>query len=322
MLYIFLFILASLSKIEIAQKNNNKIFFKENKIYELNDSFFDKINKEGKIYRWLILFYSNLNNNCIKAKKEINNTFNSFHHLTEFRFAQMNINENIITKIRLDINKLPYIILLENNFIYEMKLNITKENLEDFIFTIFSEVKNDLKPLPNKPKYINILYFIYKAKLENFMYKFNQVLINNGINIYFNNIRNFIISIICFVVFIYFCIKWIFNFFFGNDEEIALELKQLEEEFNKTPIEIQNDENNLNAKNDINYAKGIKINDYKYIDGEEEEEENEEDLNDESDEKDDDDEDEETEEEEDDEYDNNHGDEQKCLKDTKKEKNN
>ena len=64
------------------------------------------------------------------------------------------------------------------------------------------------------------------------IYIFNRFLINNGINISFNK-KYFISGIICFLLIFYYLFKLIFNFCFNNNEEIALELKQLEEEFNK-----------------------------------------------------------------------------------------
>ena len=84
----------------------NKRLFNESKIYTIDDTSFDEVIKEGKNYRWLILFYSYTNNEYINAIKELNNIFNSYKSLNEMRFAQMNIDNNIMTKIRLDINNL------------------------------------------------------------------------------------------------------------------------------------------------------------------------------------------------------------------------
>ena len=287
---IFLYILFFIFQIILTKENDNKDPFMENRIYELNDTSIDNITQEGKIYRWLILFYSNLNNNFTKEKKEIEIIFNSFHGISELRFAQININENIMTKIRLNIKKIPYIILLENNTYYEMKLNITHENLEEFIFTIFSEVKNDLKIFPKKVKYIHVLYVIYEEKLENLILEFNQVLANYGIKMHLN-IKGFILSIICIIILIYFCIKLLFYFCFSQNEEISIELKKLEEEFNKRKKEIEKEEKDINKMKNINYTNDINgINKNNLIS--EEEEETDEDLygDEEEDEEDDDDE--------------------------------
>ena len=288
---IFVHIFFFLFQIILTKENDNKGPFMENRIYELNDTSIDNIIQEGKIYRWIILFYSNLNNNCTKEKKEIEIIFNSFHGISELRFAQININENIITKIRLNIKKIPYIILLENNTYYEMKLNLTHENLEEFIFTIFSEVKNDLKIFPKKVKYFYILYVIYKEKLENLIHEFNQILEKYGIKIHLN-IKGFILSMIFIIILIYFCIKLLLYFCFSQNEEISIELKKLEEEFNKRKEEI---EKSMNKMKNINYTNGINningINKNNLIS--EEEEETDEDLygdDEEEDEEDDDDE--------------------------------
>jgi len=269
---IFLYILFIIFTIILTNdNNNNKGSFIDNKIFELNDTSIDDIIREGKIYRWLILFYSNLNNNCTKVKKEMETIFNSFHDIPELRFAQIDINENIITKKRLNINIIPYIILLENDTYYEMKLNLTFENLEDFIFTIFSEVKNDLKIWPEKVTYIQSLYVIYEKKFENLIYEFNQVLAKYGIKIYFN-IKGFIFTIIFIIIIIYFSIKLLFYFCCDNGEEIAIELRKLEEEFNKRKKEIEKEEKNVSKMNDLNYTNGINgINNYKFMEEEEEE---------------------------------------------------
>ena len=268
---IFLYILFIIFTIILTNENNNKGSFIDNKIYELNDTSIDDIIQEGKIYRWLILFYSNLNKNCTKTKKEMETIFNSFHDIPELRFAQMDINENIMTKIRLNIDKIPYIILLENGTYYEMKLNLTHENLEDYIFTIFSEVKSDLKIWPKKVKYIQALYVIYEKKFENLIYEFNQFLAKYGIKIHFN-IKGFIFTIIFIIIIIYFSIKLLFSFCCDNSEEIAIELKKLEEEFNKRKKEIEKEEKNVSKMNDLNYTNGINgINNYKFMEEEEEE---------------------------------------------------
>ena len=269
---IFLYISFIIFTIILTNENNNKGSFIDNKIFELNDTSIDDIIQEGKIYRWLILFYSNLNNNCTKAKKEMETIFNSFHDIPELRFAQMDINENIMTKIRLNINKIPCIILLENGTYYEMKLNLTHENLEDYIFTIFSEVKSDLKIWPKKVKYIQALYAIYGKKFENLIHEFNQVLAKYGIKIHFN-IKGFIFTIIFVIIIIYFSIKLLLYYCFDNSEEIAIELKKLEEEFNKRKKEIEKEEKNVSKMNDLNYTNGINgINNYKFMEEEEEEE--------------------------------------------------
>ena len=50
-------------------------YYPGNKIYDLNDIIFDYMIRDGKIYRWFILFYSKTCGHCRRAKKEINKVF-------------------------------------------------------------------------------------------------------------------------------------------------------------------------------------------------------------------------------------------------------
>ena len=218
----------------------NKRLFNESKIYTIDDTSFDEVIKEGKNYRWLILFYSYTNNEYINAIKELNNIFNSYKSLNEMRFAQMNIDNNIMTKIRLDINninKYPYIILLENETFLELNSTINYENLADFIFIFFSEYKNNIKPIPKKLNYYYVKYIIYKRYLDDNINKLNQILLERGIKFKFNLyilIASLFFSIILFI----FIIKCIFKYCCCCEEDISEELQKLKEDFNKRKNEI------------------------------------------------------------------------------------
>ena len=205
---IFLFIILIVSQKIITQENFD--FFSENKIYELNDTSFEEITTIGRAYRWLILFYSyTANSEYIDAIKEVKNIFDSYKNLNELRFAQMNVDNNIITKIRLDINKIPNLILLENNTMLEMNSTLNHENMEGFIFTIFSDVKEYLKPLPQKITPTYAKWVIYKKSFEQFLNQFNQDLMNKGIRIQFN-IYGFIISVIILVIISFYVLIFFF----------------------------------------------------------------------------------------------------------------
>ena len=230
-----------------SQIIDNKRLFKESKIYVLDDSSFDEVINEGKKYRWLILFYSYTNNEYINAIKELNNIFNLYKSINEMRFAQMNIDNNIMTKIRLDINKYPYIILLENETFIEMNSTINHENLADFIFIIFSEFKNNLKSIPKKLKYYYVKYVIFKRYLDDNINQLNQILLERGIKIKFN-IYKLIASLIIFIFLFYLFIKFLFKYCCCYEEDISEELKQLGEEFNKKKSEIFSEEDKMNEE--------------------------------------------------------------------------
>jgi hypothetical protein len=230
-----------------SQIIDNKRLFNESKIYVLDDASFDEVINEGKKYRWLILFYSYTNNEYINAIKELNNIFNSYKSINEMRFAQMNIDNNIMTKIRLNINKYPYIILLENETFIEMNSTINHENLADFIFIIFSEYKNNLKPIPKKLKYYYVKYYIFKRYLDDNINQLNQILLERGIKIKFN-IYKLIASLIIFIILFYLFVKFLFKYCCCYEEDISEELKQLGEEFNKKKSEIFSEEKKMNEE--------------------------------------------------------------------------
>ena len=244
---IFLFIIIILSKNILTQENFE--FFSENKIYELNDTSFDEITKAGRAYRWLILFYSyTANSEYINAMKEVKNIYESYKTLNELRFAQMNIDNNVITKIRLDINKIPNLILLENDTMLEMNSTLNHENIEGFIFTIFSEVKAYLKPLPQKITYTYAQWVIYSKAFDEFLNEFNQDLMNRGIKIHFN-VYGFIICAIILVVISFYIMKYIIYFCCCiEDKKMLEELEKLGEKFDERKNEIDNEEKLLNEQ--------------------------------------------------------------------------
>ena len=253
-----------------SQIIENKRLFNESKIYALDDTSFDDVINEGKNYRWLILFYSYTNNQYIDAIKELNNIFNSYKSINEMRFAQTNIDNNIMTKIRLDINKYPYIILLENETFLELNSTINYENLEDFIFIIFSEFKNDLKPIPKKLNYYYVKYVVYKRYLDDNINQLNQILLENGIKFKFNLlilIASLFFSIILFCL----IIKCIFKYFCCCEEDISEELQKLKEDFNKRKKDIFNKERKANEDEEGEISDNV--------DEEEEEEDDEDEIN-------------------------------------------
>ncbi len=216
-------------KIEKIDEENG--YFTNNKIHDLNDLFFDHYIRDGKIYRWFILFYSKTCGHCRRAKKEIQKLFNDLKNNNTLRFAQIEAYENTLTNVRFNITGVPYIIIVENNSIYELDLFPNYDNLKNFIFTNFSEVQEELKPLPIKVKFHYVAWVIFRQTLDSFTNSFNKFINKKGINIKFNPfvlIFTILISIIlCCTGMIKCCI-----YCCCNDEDIAKELKLLEEQYN------------------------------------------------------------------------------------------
>ena len=223
--------------------NEDKGIFSANKIHELNDISFDYTIKEGKIYRWFILFYSRSCGHCKRAKKEISKIFDNYKNITNLRFAQMEAYQNTMTNIRFNITGVPYMILVENKMMYEMDLFPNYDNLKDFIFTNFTEVKEDLKPIPKKVKFAYVAWLILKQTLDDITNNINNFIKNKGIKFQFNT-WGFVLFIISFIILmcwgvIRMCLKCC-----CNDDDILLELQRMEEEFKNK----QQNENNQNQQ--------------------------------------------------------------------------
>ena len=227
-------------KIENENENEEEGYYSSSKIHELNDITFDYIIRDGKIYRWFIIFYSRSCGHCKRAKKEISKIFETYNNISNLRFAQIEAYQNTVTNIRFNISGVPYMILVENGSMYEMDLFPNYENLKDFIFTNFTEVEGDLKPIPRKVKFAYVAWVILKQTLDDVTNNFNIFLSNKGIKFQFNT-YGFIgcilgLIILCCWGMIHCCLKCC-----CNDDDLMAELQRLDEELNKRK---ENQENN------------------------------------------------------------------------------
>ena len=206
-------------------------YYPGNKIYDLSDIIFDYMIRDGKIYRWFILFYSKTCGHCRRAKKEITKVFEDLKNNSTLRFAQMEAYDNTLTNVRFNITGVPYIILIENNSILELDLFPNYENLKNFISTNFSEVKEELKPLPKRVKFTYVAWVIFKQTLDSITESFNNLLKRHNINIKFNSLT-FVITVLTTIILC--CIGMVKCCVYCccNDEDIAKELKLLEEQYN------------------------------------------------------------------------------------------
>ena len=211
--------------------NEEEGYFAGDKIYQLNDLNFDHLIRDGKIYRWFILFFSKTCGHCRRAKKEINKIFQEFKNNGTIRFAEMEAYDNTLTNVRFNITGVPYIILVENKSIYELDLFPNYDNLKNFILTNFSEVEEELKPLPKKVRFTYVAWVIFKQTLDSITGSFNNLLKRKGINIKFNSYV-FILTVLSLIIICCFGMVKCCVYCCCNDEDIAKELKLLEEQYN------------------------------------------------------------------------------------------
>ena len=234
-------------EIKIENVNEEEGLFSSEKIHELNDITFDYTIRNGEIYRWFILFYSRSCGHCKRAKKEILKIFEDYKNISNLRFAEMEAYQNTMTNVRFNISGVPYMILIENKTILEMDLFPNYENLKDFILTNFSLVKDELKPLPKKVKFAYVAWLILKQTLDDITASFNKYLTNKGVKLQFNTV-SFVTFIIGIIILICWGMIHICLIYCCNDEDIALEIQRMEEEF-KRQRELQKAQRNDNKNN-------------------------------------------------------------------------
>ncbi|MCQ2821392.1 MAG: protein disulfide isomerase family protein, partial [archaeon] len=145
-------ILASLNKNVINPKNisiDDNTELPGGKIYELGDSTFDLFIRNGKKYKWFVIFYIKTCGHCRRAKLEINKILPEIKD-PKIRFAQVDSDKNMMSAIRFNTTHIPYIVLIENNKMFELMKYPNSKNLKEFLNTTFSEVEEDLVEIPKR----------------------------------------------------------------------------------------------------------------------------------------------------------------------------
>ena len=219
-------------KVVLENLDEEKGYFTGSKIHDLNDLFFDYMIRDGKIYRWFILFYSKTCGHCMRAKREIKKVFEELKSNDSLRFAQIEAYDNTMTNVRFNITGVPYIIIVENNTMHELDLYPNYENLKKFIFTNFSEVKDELKPFPKKVRFHYVAWVIFKQTLDSVTASVNKFLTKKNIKIQFNPYAFILTVLITIIACCFGCVKFCI-YCCCNDEDIARELKLLEEQYNQ-----------------------------------------------------------------------------------------
>ena len=177
-------------------------------VYNLNDFTFDMLVQNGNNFKWLIILYSEDCGHCQYARREIRKIFSSYRNNTKIRFAEIEINRNIMTNMRFNIEGVPYIFLLQNNSIYEMDLYPNEKNLKKFIETDFKDVADELKPFPPMVSPFKVGWEFIKNIFRGITNIINEILYDKGYDFEFTPFL-LIISVISFFCSIclleYFC---------------------------------------------------------------------------------------------------------------------
>lgn len=179
-------------------KNSNKNNLNSNILPLSTKNFSAIMSKKKNSDKILIIFYTNLCENCQNAIKIIEKVTKQFKNNKNIQFYKINCEENMLLSFQFNVTNIPYIILFENNKIYEFVNIPTISNFINFINE--KKIFFDSKKLP-KINYSNLIYKFYIEFIEVVNNKLNFWLKSYKINVKIS--KNFLhISIICFITFV------------------------------------------------------------------------------------------------------------------------
>jgi thiol-disulfide isomerase/thioredoxin len=195
---IFFYVNSNINKINKNLFKNNKNNLNSNILPLSTKNFSSIMSKKKNSDKILIIFYTNLCENCQNAIKIIEKVTKQFKNNKNIQFYKINCEENMLLSFQFNVTNIPYIILFENNKIYEFVNIPTISNFINFINE--KKIFFDSKKLP-KINYSNLIYKFYIEFIEVVNNKLNFWLKNYKINVKIS--KNFLhISIIIFITFV------------------------------------------------------------------------------------------------------------------------
>ena len=195
---IFFYVNSNINKINKNLFKNNKNNLNSNILPLSTKNFSSIMSKKKNSDKILIIFYTNLCENCQNAIKIIEKVTKQFKNNKNIQFYKINCEENMLLSFQFNVTNIPYIILFENNKIYEFVNIPTISNFINFINE--KKIFFDSKKLP-KINYSNLIYKFYIEFIEVVNNKLNFWLKSYKINVKIS--KNFLhISIIIFITFV------------------------------------------------------------------------------------------------------------------------
>ena len=252
------YILISLLLITTTSKQESEISFPNDEIYELTDSSFDYHINNGEKYNWFILFYLSTCGHCSRAKEEILKIYKNYNK-TKIRFAEIEIQNNIMTSIRFNVSGVPFIILVENNSMFELQKYPNEKNLIEFLNTSFNDVKDEILPFPKKVSFQYVVFVMMTQQLQGLADYFSELIYKyTGKQISIKSYQVILFGLL-FIILIGFFEYWLLSKCCGSDDDIDKELEKLikeRNEKNKNKEINNNDNKNEDNKNNDNNDNG------------------------------------------------------------------
>ena len=175
---------------------------------ELGNSNFDSIINGGINNRWVIVFFSSASGFSRNVKGLIDKIIldNNFTHINNIKFGSVDVDYNLILQVRFYVKGVPYIIVVENNTMFEFHNWPTEENLRQFI-QIENTTNINIKEFPKRANIFKLIKDIYAFSFDNLNHYFNKFIHKHGIRINVSLKQFLIIFSIAILIIIYIIIK-------------------------------------------------------------------------------------------------------------------
>ena len=138
-----------------------------NHFINLTSSNLDNFVQNGKYNRWLLIFYSEDCKFCKHIITLVNKIIEEKEFKNDIKFGKVELTYNLRLQIRFNITKIPFIVLVTNYHMYEMKFLPTEESLTNFIDSDnFDQFKDFKKDFPQ-----DLSFFDFIKNLIDFAFK-------------------------------------------------------------------------------------------------------------------------------------------------------
>ena len=173
------------------------------KFLEINRDYFQSYfneNKDNENKKLLLIFYKNNSTYCEEALNTIENkVIQNYNIESGIKFGKINVDieNNIWVNLQFNIKRIPYIILIEGNYFYELKQKPDEYSLKDFID--LEKDNSEKKIIPNEINSIRKIIIIINLTI-NFILQGIYSIFKISLN------KNVIIFILLVILFLFFWI--------------------------------------------------------------------------------------------------------------------
>ena len=191
----------------LCQEKNDKVIDLTNNNYDetkikchflnLTNSNFDNLVQNGNNNRWLIIFYTERCSFCKQIKTMINKIIEEKEFNYDIKFGKVDLETNLKLQIRFNITRIPYIVLVNHNQMYEMKFLPTEQTFKNFVdSTNFDEFKEFQKDFPQDLSFFDFLKNLIILAFSDGAMKLNKILNKFNFSFKFTALSLFVISFI------------------------------------------------------------------------------------------------------------------------------